>query len=140
MPRTICEYCRQTGQTVPSSEGAVIRCVLESLALEYRRVLRALEHLTGEPLKTIHIVGGGTQNRMLCQMTADACNRRVLAGPVEATAIGNIMMQAIALGQLDSIADARQVIRASFVVEEYTPGETMAWDEAFDRFVALSVT
>jgi len=89
---------------VPTSEGAIIRTALESIALRYRMVLGYLEELAGGRLETIHIVGGGTQNRLLCQMTADACNRRVVAGPVEATAVGNLMMQAVAKGALGSIA------------------------------------
>jgi rhamnulokinase len=102
----------------------VIRSALESLALRYRMVHRWLEQLVDGPLDTIHIVGGGTQNRLLCQMTADACGRRVVAGPIEATAIGNVMMQAVATGDVTSIADAREVIRASFSVETFEPRNT----------------
>jgi len=133
MPEAIRQFCRDTGQTVPESEGAVIRCALESLALRYRQVLGWLEELNGGALETIHIVGGGTQNRQLCQMAADACNRRVVAGPIEATAIGNVMMQAVAAGDAGSIAQAREVIAASFPVEEYQPQDSAAWDEAFER-------
>jgi rhamnulokinase len=118
-------------------QGALVRCVLESLALMYRRVLGLLEQLAGKRLDTVHIVGGGTQNRMLCQMTAEACNRHVLAGPVEATAIGNIMMQMVASGEVNSIADARAVIRDSFPVIEYLPADPATWDEAFGRFQQL---
>ena len=85
-------------------------------------------------IETIHIVGGGTQNRLLCQIAADACDRRVVAGPVEATAIGNVMMQAVAGGDVGSIAEAREVIRRSFAVVEYTPQNPGPWDEAFERF------
>ena len=106
MPEAIRAFCRRTGQAVPENEGAVIRCALESLALQYRRVLGWLEGLIGGRIETMHIVGGGTQNRQLCQMAADACQRRVVAGPVEATAIGNLMMQAIAAGEVGSIAEA----------------------------------
>jgi rhamnulokinase len=137
MPDAIRDYCRQTLQPVPESEGEVIRCALESLALKYRRVLGWLEELTDGRIATIHIVGGGAQNRQLCQMAADACNRRVVAGPVEATAIGNLMMQAIAAGEVGSIAQAREVIRRSFSVETYEPRELAAWEEAYWRFEAL---
>ena len=99
----------------------MIRCALESLALRYRMVLGYLEELIGGRIETIHIVGGGAKNALLCQMAADACNRRVVAGPVEATAIGNLVMQAVALGAIGSIAQAREVIRASFDVQEYRP-------------------
>ena len=116
MPEAIREFCQETGQPVPETEGAVIRCALESLALRYRMVIGWLEQLNGGPLETIHIVGGGTQNRLLCQMAADACDRRVVAGPIEATAIGNVMMQAVSNGDVASIAEAREVIRSSFAV------------------------
>ncbi len=138
MASAIRNYCRDTGQTVPSSEGAVIRCALESLALRYRQVLGWLEELIGQRIETIHIVGGGSQNEQLNQMTADACHRRVLAGPVEATATGNILMQMIAMGEVASIAQARKIVQQSFPTEEYTPRETARWDEAFERFEALS--
>src|SRR5262249_29701519 len=114
MPEAIRAYCKRTSQTVPDGEGAVIRCALESLALQYRRSLESLESLIDGRIETIHIVGGGTQNRQLCQMTANACQRRVLAGPVEATAIGNALMQAVAAGEIGSIAQAREVVRTSF--------------------------
>ena len=122
---------------VPDSEGAVIRTALESLALRYRMVLAWLEELTGGRIETIHIVGGGTQNRLLNQMAADATGRRVVTGPAEATAIGNLMMQAVAAGDVDSILQAREVIRASFDVQEYTPENTAPWDEAYGRFLKL---
>ncbi len=139
MPEAIRDYCRETGQHVPADEGEVVRCALESIALKYRQVLGWLEELTGAAIKTIHIVGGGTQNRQLCQMAADACGRRVVAGPVEATAIGNLMVQAIASGEVASIGEAREVIRRSFSVETYEPRDTGAWDEAYGRFLAIVV-
>jgi rhamnulokinase len=139
MPESIRAYCRETGQHVPADEGEVIRCALESIALKYRQVLGWLEELTGAAIKTIHIVGGGTQNRQLCQMAADACGRCVVAGPVEATAIGNLMVQAIASGEVGSILEAREVIRRSFSVETYEPRDTGVWDEAYGRFMKLIV-
>lgn len=134
MPEAMRQYCARTGQPVPASDGAIVRCALESLALRYRTVLDMAEQLTGSRLATIHIVGGGTQNRLLCQMAADACNRRVVAGPVEATAIGNLMMQAVSCGDVGSIAEAREVIRSSFPLQEYTPQDPSPWNEAFERF------
>jgi rhamnulokinase len=134
MPEAIRAYCRRTGQPAPESVGAVIRCALESLALRYRRVLESIEELVGGRIETMHIVGGGAQNRQLCQMTADACQRRVVAGPVEATAIGNVMMQAVAAGAVGSIAEARDVIRRSFSVEEYAPRQAEAWEAAYARY------
>lgn len=138
MPEAIRGFCQRTGQTVPETEGAVIRCALESLALRYRMVLGWLEELGGKRLDTIHIVGGGVQNSLLCQMAADACQRRVVAGPVEATAIGNAMMQAVAGGEVGSIAQAREVIRNSFEVREYLPHNVTPWDDAFVRFQKLA--
>jgi rhamnulokinase len=137
MPEAIRDFCRQSGQPAPASEGAVIRTALESLALRYRAVLNWLEELTDSKIETIHIVGGGTQNRLLSQMAADACNRRVVAGPVEATAIGNVMMQAVSAGDVGSIREARDVIRGSFNVEQFTPQQRRPWDEAFGRFQKL---
>lgn len=137
MPKAIAAYCGHTGQPVPTGEGAIIRCVMESLALRYREVLASLEEITGSRINTIHIVGGGVQNRLLCQMTADACQRRVLAGPIEATAIGNVMIQAVTAGEIGSISEAREVIRHSFEVHTYTPHNAPSWDEAFERFERL---
>jgi rhamnulokinase len=138
MPNAIRQFCRDSGQPVPDSDGAVVRCALESLAMRYRMVLGWLEQLTRSRIATIHIVGGGAQNKVLCQMAADACNRRVIAGPVEATAIGNVMIQAVSSGEVSSIADARQVIRRSFDVSQYVPSGTARWDEAFGRFSTLA--
>ena len=137
MPQAIRDYCRASTQEVPESVGAVIRCALESLALRYRMVLNWTQELTGSNIDTIHIVGGGTQNRLLCQMAADACNCRVIAGPIEATAIGNVMLQIVSSGEVSSIEQAREVVRNSFDVEEYTPKQTQRWDEAFARFEKL---
>ncbi len=135
MPTAIRELCEQSGQPVPENEGQVIRVALESIALRYRMVIGMLEELNGGGrLETIHIVGGGTNNKLLCQMAADACQRRVVAGPVEATAIGNVMMQAIADGAVSSVAEAREVIRDSFDVNEYLPQAAPAWDEAYEKF------
>jgi rhamnulokinase len=137
MPEAIRRFCAKTGQTVPADEGAVLRCALESIAMKFRYVLSMCEELVGGRIETIHIVGGGTQNRQLCQAGADACGRRVLAGPVEATAIGNIMMQAVAAGDVASIAQAREVIRNSFAVQEYLPQNTAAWEEGYGRFARI---
>jgi rhamnulokinase len=138
MPGMLRTLCRESNQTVPETPGAVIRLALESLALKYRQVLGWLEELVGGRIETIHIVGGGTQNRRLCQMAADACRRRVVAGPVEATAIGNLMMQAVAAGDVASIEQARAVVRESFDVQEYVPEHPESWNAAYAKFVELS--
>lgn len=137
MPEAIRTYCQRTGQPVPTDEGAVIRAALEGVALKSRWVLEGLERLAGGRLETIHIVGGGARNRQLCQATADACQRRVVAGPVEATAIGNCIAQAIASGAIGSIAEAREIVRRSFPVEEFEPQNAAAWEDAYNRFAAL---
>jgi rhamnulokinase len=137
MTVAIREYCRSTGQEPPANEGATIRAALESIALRYRMVLGFLEELVGGRIETIHIVGGGAKDALLCQMAADATNRRVVAGPVEATAIGNLVVQAIACGAISSLAQAREIIRASFEVQEYRPKQVAAWDEAYSRFEQL---
>ncbi|MCC7084134.1 MAG: rhamnulokinase [Pirellulales bacterium] len=138
MPAAIREFCRRTKQAIPADDGAVVRCVLESIAMQYRRVLGWLEELIGGRIETIHIVGGGANNRQLCQMASDACNRRVLAGPTEATAIGNLMMQAVAAGEVESIEAAREVIRRSFSVVEYQPVNAAIWDEHFSCYLQLA--
>ena len=139
MPKAIVECCKKTRQQIPESDGAILRCILDSLALKFRHVLEMCEKLGGRRIETIHIVGGGTKNIQLCQAAADACRRRVVAGPIEATAIGNIMMQAIADGAVANIAEARQVIRSSFDVVEYLPNTQLAreWDAAYERFLTV---
>jgi rhamnulokinase len=137
MPAEMAGFCKETSQPVPEDDGAMIRCALESLALRYRMVVQWLEHLIDGPLETIHIVGGGTQNQLLCQMAADACNRRVVAGPIEATAIGNLMMQAVSCGDVGSISEARDVVRTSFPMSEFVPVDPDPWDEAYERFERL---
>ena len=136
MPAAIVEFFEKTGQSKPETKGEIIRCALESLALKYRAVLEMISQIRG-PIKKLHIVGGGTQNTLLCQFTANATNVPVIAGPIEATAIGNIMVQATALGCLPSIAEGRKMIRQSFDLVEYQPQEQDAWDEAYQRFVKI---
>ena len=134
MPAAIRAYCRSTNQPEPADEGAVIRCCLESLALRYRAVLEMLETLTGRDIETIRIVGGGSQNTLLNQFTSDACKLPVVTGPVEATALGNIMIQAIATGQIESLEAGRRAIAASVEQSHYTPGDAARWDDAYERF------
>jgi len=133
MPARIQKYCVDTNQKVPQTKGQILRVALEGIALKYRWVLERLEELTGKHLDPIHIIGGGTQNRFLNQLTADSTGRRVIAGPVEATAIGNLLMQAIALKHLNSLGEAREVVRASFEPEIHEPKRTADWDEAYAR-------
>jgi rhamnulokinase len=133
MPRAVQEFCARTGQEVPARREDVMRVVLESLAWMYRRTLRDLERLLGETVEVLHVVGGGSRNELLCQLAADACNRPVLAGPVEATATGNVLAQAIAGGVLGSWDQAREVVRNTFPPRAYEPARTGAWDEVSRR-------
>jgi len=135
MPARIRAYCQRTSQSVPASNEAVVRCALEGIALKYRWVLERLEELVGHRLEPIHIVGGGTRNRLLNQFTADATGRRVIAGPVEATATGNLLMQAVALGHLGSLQDARAVVRRSFAPQVFEPVDRAGWDEAYQHLL-----
>src|SRR5206468_10268164 len=121
MPKAIQAFCRETGQPIPKTPAQLIRCAYESLALKYRQVLGWLEALTGQPIDVIHVVGGGSQSSILNQFTADACQRPVLAGPVEATAMGNLLVQVRADGELSSLAEMRAVVRRSCQVTEYQP-------------------
>lgn len=137
MPARIRAFCQMTDQPVPQNKGAVIRCALESLALKYRWVLERLEEILGRRLEPIHIVGGGTQNRLLNQFTANATGRRVIIGPIEATAAGNVITQAMALGEIASLEEARRVVRNSFDLVAYEPADESGWEEAYGRFRAL---
>jgi rhamnulokinase len=137
MPQAIALYCRRTGQAEPATPGSIVRTALEGLALRYRWVLERLEELTGRKLAAIHVVGGGSRNTLLCQWTADACARPVIAGPVEATAIGNVLVQMIGLGLIRDLSQAREVVRESFEVRTFEPQEPTRWDEPYRRFVGL---
>ena len=137
MPSAIQDFCRQTRQPVPKTEGELVRCAYESLALKYREVLGWLEELTGNRIEVIHIVGGGSKSALLNQFTADACQRPVVTGPVEATAMGNLLVQVRASGELSSLAEMREVIRKSSEVATFQPGKPAAWEEAAARFAGL---
>jgi rhamnulokinase len=137
MPAKIAALCRERGQPAPATPAAFIRAILESLALLYRRTLESIEQLTGQRVDRLHIVGGGSKNALLNQFTADALQIPVLAGPVEATAAGNILVQAIALGDLPSLASARAVVRESFTVRAFEPQDSGDWQAAYGRFQGL---
>ena len=139
MPRRIAEFCRETNQPVPESEGEFVRCILDSLALKYRETVENIAAFTPKAPAAIHIVGGGSQDKLLCRAASDACGLPVYAGPVEATAIGNICAQAIALGELKDLSEARDLVSRSFELTTYEPdaSEKAAWDEAYERFKKL---
>ncbi|MBP1995662.1 rhamnulokinase [Paenibacillus eucommiae] len=134
MPDRIRAYCRDTGQTVPQTKPEIIRCILESLSMKFKQTLDEIEFLLGRRLEHIHMVGGGIQNTLLCQLTANATGRTVFAGPIEATAIGNILMQAKAHGEVGSLNEIRQVVIDSFPPDRYVPADTDAWQEAYQSY------
>jgi rhamnulokinase/L-fuculokinase len=137
MPRRIQEYCEKTGQYVPQTKGEIVRCIFDSLALCYRHTVEMLDDITGKKTPFINIVGGGTKEEPLCKFTADACGRPVYTGPVEATALGNIAIQAIACGEIKNVAEARQVIANSFEIKYFEPKDTAMWDEGYAKFLKL---
>jgi sugar (pentulose or hexulose) kinase len=138
MPERVCRFCRETGQHVPENVGQIVRVIMESLALRYRYVMEGIATLRQKPVKAIHIVGGGTKDTFLCGLAADACGVPVIAGPVEATAIGNLCMQYIAAGELKDLSEARALISDSFAPVVYEPtANRAAWDEAYARFCQI---
>jgi rhamnulokinase len=137
MPAAIQEFCRETGQPVPENEGQFARCVFESLALTYADVLDGLEELTGTKIEVLHVVGGGSRNKLLNLFTANAANRPVVAGPVEATVIGNLLVQARSHGEIRSLGDIRSVVRASSEVTQFEPTQAAVWRDARGRFAEL---
>jgi len=138
MIQKIQSFCRRTGQPIPDDAASLARCILESLALSYATHLDQLSKLLSKKLEVLHVVGGGSQNRLLNQFTANASGLRVTAGPVEATALGNLLIQAIAAGELGSLAELRAVIRRSYAIDEFAPQETESWAEGKERFSKIT--
>ncbi|MFA6449138.1 MAG: rhamnulokinase [bacterium] len=138
MTEAIAGFCEKTGQHAPQTPGEFARCAFESLALHYCLVIEELRQVQNAPINRIHVVGGGSRNALLCQMTADSTGLPVLAGPVEATAIGNIIVQAQALGHIGSLGEARAIVRRSFEMHEYEPAGSGAWADALGRYKAMS--
>ncbi len=137
MVNKVQRYCANTSQKVPESVGEVARCVYESLALKYRMALESLEEIRGEPLTALQIVGGGIQNKLLNQMAADSIKRPVITGPIEGAAMGNVLMQAVALKELSGIEDVRRVVANSCEIEEFAPNSSQAWDDAYEKLLTL---
>ena len=138
MEEAIVAFCRKTGQEPPRDRGTMLRSVYESLALKYRAVGEQIAAVSGKPNRVVHIVGGGSRNELLNQFTANACGLTVVAGPEEATAIGNAMVQALGLGVIAGMGDAQELIRAAFPIREYRPKDRAAWDAAYQRFKAVA--
>lgn len=137
MLKAIREFCHRHGQVVPKTPGSLTRCILESLALSYRHALEHIARLTGKSFETVHVVGGGSNNALLCQMTADATQTIVIAGPTEATAIGNLLTVAVGLGMLGNAADVREVVRTSCNLVEYTPSDVGYWADLYGRYLGI---
>lgn len=137
IPGRITAFCERTGQPVPQSPGEIVCCINQSLALKYRYTLEQIEQSTGTQYPAIHMIGGGIQSRMLCQMTANANGRRVIAGPVEATALGNIAVQLITLGEIKDIREAREIISRSEETMIYLPEQSTSWEKAYQAFKEL---
>lgn len=138
MPEAIRGVCRQAGQRAPETPAEFVRCILESLALKYRLVIDQLRAIYPHSIERIHVIGGGSQNEVLCQFTADAADLPVIAGPAEATAIGNLLVQAMGLGYVKSLAEIRDIVRSSFPVVRYEPQHSSAWESAYERFRELA--
>ena len=138
MPARIAAYCAETGQEPPADDAATVRCILESLALKHAETIDLLAALSGRDLNELHVVGGGARNELLCAWTAQASQRLVLAGPAEATVVGNLLVQAIALGELGSLAEGRELVRRSFTQRRHEPVPDAAWQEARERFAPLA--
>lgn len=131
------KYCRNTGQLVPTTGGELARCIFDSLALTYRKTLGEISSITGDPVKYLHIVGGGVKNELLCQLTADVIEMPVVAGPVESTALGNIVVQMISTGELRTLKEARNIIMDSFAIKTYQPAVITNLDEVYHKFNQL---
>jgi rhamnulokinase len=134
MPQQIKSYCKKTNQVVPETVGEIVRCVMESLALKYRYVLENIEQIVGKRFKGLNMVGGGINNELLCQFTANAIGKPAWAGPTEASAIGNLMLQFISLGKVEDIYEARNIIRNSISLKTHEPEDQDVWDKAYHQF------
>jgi rhamnulokinase len=139
MPKAITKLAETSGEVVPETVGQFARCIFESLALRYKYTVEVLKRISGKKIDKIHIIGGGSQNELLCQFTANATGLPVIAGPVEGTALGNILVQAKAQGHVSSLGEIRSIIRNSFEFKEFIPQNSGAWDEAYKRFLSISI-
>lgn len=137
LPARVQEYCRKTGQYVPQTRGEIMRCIYESLAMKYRYTFKTLQSLTGKQYHSIHMLGGGIKDTLLCGMTADATGAQVIAGPAEATVMGNIMVQLMALGQVSGLKEAREAVRRSTDLKIYTPQDMASWEQHYDRYRSI---
>ena len=139
MTQAVRDFCYQTAQGTPQSHGEVIRCIYDSLALKYRYTIEQIREVSDQPIEVIHIIGGGANNHFLNQLTSDATGLRVIAGPTEATAIGNILIQAKALGYVGSLTEIRHIVANSFELVQFVPSAELDWDEAYNRYLGILI-
>lgn len=137
LPERIKTYCRKTNQHIPESDGEIIRCIYESLAMKYRFAINQIEENTGKNFEVLHLLGGGTKDGFLCQLTADSLGITVAAGPTEATALGNIILQLIALGDIKNVDEGRKLIKKQEKLIKYKPENTQEWKDAYEKFCAV---
>ena len=137
LPDKIREYCRNTYQPVPETIGQIVRCIYESLAMKYRLALEQIKSVTGKEFDVLHLMGGGTKDGFLCELASQSLGIPVIAGPIEATALGNIVLQLIALGEIENIDEGRRIIAHSEKVKTYNEEHTSEWDEAYIRFCKI---
>ncbi len=135
MPKKIRDYCKKTGQGEPLTDGALVRCIYESLAMKYRFAIKQIEENTEKKFNVLHLLGGGTKDSFLCQMTADSLNLPVIAGPTEATALGNIILQLIALGDIEDVNAGREIIKSQENLKEYKPIDPQSFEVAYQKFL-----
>ncbi|MPM90744.1 L-Rhamnulokinase [bioreactor metagenome] len=140
MQKKIQQFCEKTNQPVPESAGEIARCIYDSLALKYRFALETLEGYRCGRIDTLNIVGGGTKNKLMNQLAADATGRTVIAGPVESACVGNLLLQAVALGELKDVHEARAIVRASFETEIYESRRTQQWEDAYEKLLRFMKT
>ncbi len=137
LPRRVKEFCERTGQYVPQTRGEIMRCIYQSIAMKYKYTFNKLNIIGDNRYTRINMLGGGIKDKLLCQLTASACNAEVLAGPTEATVMGNIAVAYYALGEIDSFADIRKVISNSTDIKHYTPDDSEAWDKAYENYLKI---
>ena len=137
MPENIRKYCSKTGQPAPRTPGEVVRCIYESLAMKYRIAVERITECTGICYPCIYVVGGGSKSGLLCQLTADICKTRVVSGPAEATAMGNVLVQLIASGEIRDIEEGRTIIRNTQDVREFPPDPLKNWDLEYEKFIRI---
>ncbi len=138
IPKRIQEYCRKTAQKAPETKGKILRCIYDSLAMKYRYAIAQIEQCTEKQYSTLHIVGGGVKDTLLCRLTADVCGKTVIAGPVEATVYGNLVLQLLATGEIDTLEEAREIVRHSDNVQTYLPNVQTDTEAAYKTFLEVT--